>query len=164
MKKIVFLLVAMMAVMLAGCSHKVYEGAESSSVKKDSIQIHIIDSVRWQNKTQIRDSVNVRDSIVIKVDAEGNEIGRSEWHERDHYREVKDSTAFYKQMCDSLMKMTAEKDTVTIHDIEYRDKPLNKWQTFKLEVGGIAVGISVAAILGLLVWLFVKFRKKIPFI
>lgn len=163
MKKIVFLLVAMMAVMLAGCSHKVYEGTESSSVKKDSIQIHIIDSVRWQNKTQIRDSVNVRDSIVIKVDAEGNEIGRSEWHERDHYREVKDSTAFYKQMCDSLMKMTAEKDTVTIHDIEYRDKPLTKWQSFKQEVGGIAVGISVAAILGLLVWLYIRFRKKLPF-
>ena len=156
-----FLLMAM-AVMLAGCSHKVYEGTESSSVKKDSTQIHIVDSVRWETKTQIRDSVNVRDSVVIKVDAEGNEIGRSEWHYREKYREEKDSTAFYKQICDSLMKMTAEKDTVTIHDIEYRDKPLNKWQTFKLEVGGIAVGISVAAILGLLVWLFLKFRKKLP--
>lgn len=164
MKKIVVFLMAIVAVMLAGCSHKVYEGTESSSVKQDSVQIHIIDSVRWHTKTQVRDSVNVRDSIVIRVDAEGNEIGRSEWHERDHYREVKDSTAFYKQICDSLMKMTAEKDTVTIHDIEYRDKPLNKWQSFKMDVGGIAIGISVAAIIGLLVWLYFRFRKKIPFI
>ena len=164
MKRIVSLLMAVVAVMLAGCSHKVYEGTESSSVIKDSTQIHIVDSVRWETKTQIRDSVNVRDSIVIKVDAEGNEVGRSEWHYKEKYKEVKDSTAYYKMMCDSLMKKTEEKDTVTIHDIEYRDKPLNKWQTFKLEVGGIAVGISVAAILGLLVWLFVKFRKKIPFI
>lgn len=164
MRKIMFVLMAMMAVMLAGCSHKVYEGTESSSVKKDSVEIHFIDSVRWETKTQVKDSVNVRDSVVIRVDAEGNEVGRSEWHYKEKYREVKDSTAYYKNLCDSLVRITEEKDTVTIHDIEYRDKPLNKWQTFKLEVGGIAVGISVAAILGLLVWLYIKFRKKIPFI
>ncbi|MBR1526331.1 MAG: hypothetical protein IJ640_06690 [Prevotella sp.] len=161
MKRILFLMLAL-TVILTGCSHRTYGGMESTSVKRDSLVVHFIDSVRWQTKTQIKDSVNVRDSIVIKVDAEGNEIGRSEWHERDHYREVKDSTAFYKQMCDSLMKMTAEKDTVTIHDIEYRDKPLTKWQSIKMDAGGFAIGISAAAIIGLLVWLVLKFRKKIP--
>ena len=154
---------AFVAVMLTGCSHKVYEGTESSSVKKDSVQIHIVDSVRWETKTQVRDSVNVRDSVVIRVDAEGNEVGRSEWHYKEKYKEVKDSTAYYKNLCDSLVKKSEEKDTVTIHDIEYRDKPLTKWQSFKQEVGGIAIGISVAAILGLLVWLYIKFRKKLPF-
>lgn len=144
---------------IVGCSHKIHEGVEATTEKKDSTQIHIIDSVRWETKTQIRDSVKMRDSIVIRVDSEGNEIGRSEWHWRDQYREVRDSVLFYKQLCDSLTRMTSKKDSVIIHDIEYRDKPLTKWQSFKQEVGGIAIGISVAAILGLLFWLYTKIRK-----
>ena len=79
MKKILFLLMAF-AVMLTGCSHKTYETIETSTEKKDSVEIHIVDSVRWETKTQIKDSVNVRDSVVIRVDSQGNEIGRSEWH------------------------------------------------------------------------------------
>lgn len=163
MKKILFLLMAF-AVMLTGCSHKTYEAIETSTEKKDSVEIHIVDSVRWETKTQIKDSVNVRDSVVIRVDSQGNEIGRSEWHYKEKYKEVKDSTAYYKNLCDSLVKKSEEKDTVIIHDIQYRDKPLNKWQSFKMDVGGIAIGISVAAIIGLLVWLYFRFRKKIPFI
>lgn len=163
MKKILFLLMAF-AVMLTGCSHKTYEAIETSTEKKDSVEIHIVDSVRWETKTQIKDSVNVRDSVVIRVDFQGNEIGRSEWHYKEKYKEVKDSTAYYKNLCDSLVKKSEQKDTVTIHDIQYRDKPLNRWQSFKMDVGGIAIGISVAAIIGLLVWLYLRFRKKIPFI
>lgn len=149
------------AVMLTGCSHKTYEAIETSTEKKDSVEIHIVDSVRWETKTQIKDSVNVRDSVVIRVDSQGNEIGRSEWHYKEKYKEVKDSTAYYKNLCDSLVRKSEEKDTVTIHDIEYRDKPLTKWQTFKQEVGGIAIGISVAAIIALGVRLYRKYRKKL---
>ena len=164
MKKILFVIIAF-AILLAGCSHQTYEAVESTSEKKDSVQIHIIDSVQLVIKTQVRDSVNIRDSVVIRVDSEGKEVGRSEWHYREKYSEVKDSAAYYKSLCDSLVRKSEEKDTVTvhIHDIEYRDKPLTKWQSFKQEVGGIAVGISVAAILGLLVWLYIRFRKKLPF-
>ncbi len=161
MKKILFVIIAF-AILLAGCSHQTYEAVESTSEKKDSVQIHIIDSVQLVIKTQVRDSVNIRDSVVIRVDSEGKEVGRSEWHYREKYSEVKDSAAYYKSLCDSLMKMTAEKDTVTIHDIEYRDKPLTKWQSIKMDAGGFAIGISAAAIIGLLVWLVLKFRKKIP--
>jgi major membrane immunogen (membrane-anchored lipoprotein) len=161
MKRILFVLMAF-AVMLTGCSHKTYEAIETSTEKKDSVEIHIVDSVRWETKTQIKDSVNVRDSVVIRVDSQGNEIGRSEWHYKEKYKEVKDSTAYYKNLCDSLVRKSEEKDTVTIHDIEYRDKPLTKWQTFKQEVGGIAIGISVAAIIALGVRLYRKYRKKLP--
>ena len=43
-------------------------------------------------------------------------------------------------------------------EIEYRDRELTKWQEIKQEAGGLAIGVSIALILGAAVYLFLKFK------
>ena len=44
-------------------------------------------------------------------------------------------------------------------EVEYRDKELSRWQKAKQEAGGIAIGVSVAAILALIIFVVVKVKR-----
>ena len=60
------------------------------------------DSIIWKTYTNIIDSFKLRDSVVIRTDAGGNVLGTDTWHWREHYRNQKDSTNYYKTLFDSV--------------------------------------------------------------
>lgn len=62
-------------------------------------------------------------------------------------------TVFLKS--DSIL---ISKDVVRT-EVEYRDKPLTKWQVFLLDFGNSMFWVVVGAMAGGVVWLFLKLRK-----
>ena len=46
-------------------------------------------------------------------------------------------------------------------EIQYRDRELTKWQKFKQEAGGLAIGVSVALVLATVVYLFLRFKRGV---
>lgn len=105
-----------------------------------------VESVRTEYKdhylTRV-DSIHTSDSVFILV--KGDTVFVKEWHDRWRDRYVYDTTF------------------VAIHDsiqVPYPvERPLSKWQQFKLDLGGVAFGIALGAIIFAIVWLIRKFIR-----
>ena len=106
----------------AGCSSVRYVPVEA--IQRDSIYI-----------TQLRiDSISDRDSIYIKEWAKGDTvfIDKVKWRFRDHWR----------QTVDTLQVVRVDSVQVP-YPVEMK---LNKWQSFKQDLGGLAIGLVIALI------------------
>ena len=117
---------------LCSCRSEKYVPIET--VRTDSIYI---------NQVQ-RDSIYQHDSIYIR------EKGDTVWMEKYKYiyrdKIVRD-TMYFNQ-------------TDTIREPYPVEKELSRWQQIKLELGGWAFGIIIAAALIIIGWLLYKSRKK----
>jgi uncharacterized protein YuzE len=98
------------------------------------------DSIRWRVVTNVIDSLNVRDSVILRVNDKGEVTGKDTWHWRDRFRSEKDSTDYYKSRLDSLSHIKTDtiskpypiEKTVTIYKLHW-------WQKDFMWVGIIAV-------------------------
>lgn len=109
---------------------------------KDSVNIR--DSVRITDKLNVRDSVLIKDSTVIVVDGQGNVIRTELYRERERYRDLeKDYSSLQEQYHDLYLKhQETTADTVFIE----HEQQLTRWEQFRLDVGGWAIGIVIVAI------------------
>lgn len=108
-----------------------------------SVQYVPVESVRteieYRDRMQ-RDSIHVHDSIFMY--AKGDTIFRDRWHTTYKDRLIRDTTYINKT------------DTIRVpYPVEKR---LSRWQSIKLELGGLAFGIALI-IVG---WLIYKIRRK----
>lgn len=113
--------------MLVGCRSVQYVPVETTNTDSVYIVQHTIDSV-----TRV-------DSIFIKEYAKGDTIiiEQMKWRYRDRYKMVVDT-------------MLVERvDSVQVpYPVE---KKLTKWQCFKQDVGGIALGVATGALILIIV-------------
>lgn len=122
--------------MMCGCSRTVYVPVESS--RTDSLR----QIVMRTDTFILRDSVYIVERI--KGDTVFIEIFRYRY--KDRIKVLKDTI------------YCSRTDTVSIPvPVEVK---LTRWQTLKLELGGIAMGVIAAAVVGFLAWIAVKRRKK----
>lgn len=160
---VIFALFAMLSLFLCGCSHKVYVPVES--VRTDTLylshrdSIHVRDSLVERQVVNIRDSVAVHDSVVI-VKNERGEVKerlivryRDRWHASTDNLTLRRQLDRYRAQNDSLR--AARRDSVAVPvPVE---KKLTKWQKFKMDVGGWAIGalsaVLIAACAYVLMWL-----------
>lgn len=139
---------------LFGCTRTVYMPAQST--KKDSTVVNRVDSLNIVTKLQIIDSLRIKDSIVIIKNETGAVVGKESYHERDHYRSERDSTAYYKALADSLMAIEKEKEYVP-YPVE---KPLSKWDRRFITIGKVSTGGILTAGIGLVAYLIIRRRKR----
>lgn len=127
--KWIILLATLMSV--AACKSIKYVPVETTKTEKEYID-------RWK-----RDSIYVRDSVFVLV--KGDTVFRDRFHTVYKDRYFRDTTFINKT------------DSIPVpYPVE---KPLSRWQSFKLSVGGFAIsGIIVLIIVGV-GWMVYKIKK-----
>ena len=154
--------------LLCGCSHRTYVPLQS--VRTDTVymarkdSVHVKDSLVERQVVNIRDSVAVHDSVVIVKDERGDVKERlivryrDRWHASTDNMTLRRQLDRYRAQNDSLR--AARRDSVAVPvPVE---KKLTKWQKFKMDVGGWAIGamsaVLIAACAYVLMWLARKRR------
>ena len=101
---------------------------------------------------------------------------RTEWRDREVERVVTDTVREGRMVLvkgDTVVDVRERwhRSTVTVHDtvsVERRDtvsvpypveRQLSRWERTKMDLGGVALGVLVAAVCVAVVWLSRKFRK-----
>lgn len=162
-------LLALTALCLTSCSHRVYVPVQSIRTdtvymsRKDSV--HIKDSLITRQVITTRDSVAIHDSVVIVKDEQGNIKERLIVRYRDHWHATQDALTLlrlidrYKASNDSLLATMREH----IEAPKVVERELSRWEKIKMDVGGWAIGAMstfLLAIVGyIVVWLLKKYRK-----
>lgn len=103
MKRYIYiLLLTVSALLLSGCgtSKKVTE--RETRQTRDSVSVRdsvvMLDSVVVRYERQVLDSVVIRDSVVLTLDAEGNVVGKETWRTAERSRNAStDATSVAKQ-------------------------------------------------------------------
>lgn len=136
--------------LLHGCTTTKY--VPMVKIHTDTLYKDRKDSVRYITMRNIVDSLRWRDSVAVKVDANGNVIGTDSWHWREHINNMSDSTSYYKLLFDSIRE--AKVDSIPKPYSVYRDKIIYKlhwWQTPFYYLGMVAALIIGIYIINLLV-------------
>jgi hypothetical protein len=120
----------LLMLMLIGCTTIKYVPVES--VHTDSIYI---------SKVQV-DSVYLHDSTIIR------QVGDTIYHTEIKYKYK------FKFLCDTFTDIQVD----TITQVVEIEKPLTKWEQTKMELGGVAIGGVIFAIIALIVFILFKLR------
>lgn len=168
-KKHLLLVAIFFAVLFTSCSHRTYVPLQS--VRTDTVymarkdSVHIKDSLVVKQVINIRDSIAIHDSVVIVKDEQGNIKERLIVRYRDRWHATQDNLTLqrqidrYKASNDSLRAVKRDSISVPVPV----EKKLTRWQKFKMDVGGWAIGAMSTFILAsvgyILVWLLKKYRK-----
>lgn len=132
--KLIHLFIAIILLTSAICSCRTVRYVPVESVRSDTLYI---------NRLQ-RDSVHVADSVFVREKGDTVQIVRTRYVDRWH------------TLSDTLRMVS--NDTIRVpYPVE---KELTKWQRFKLDIGGIAVGVVAASLLAVVVWLVIRSRKR----
>lgn len=116
------------------CSCRSVEYVPVETVRSDTLYI---------NRLQ-RDSVFVADSVYVREKGDTVQIVRTRYVDR------------WRVHTDTLRAVS--NDTIRVpYPIE---RELTKWQRIKLDAGGIAIGVVAAALLSIVVWLVLRFRRR----
>lgn len=139
--------------LLSGCRSVQYVPVETVRTERDSVNIR--DSVAIRNEVNYKDSTIIKDSTVIVQDEAGNVL------KEKYYRTEKSYTSLQKKYDELISAYAAllseKKDTVEVPvPVE---KPLSKWQQFKLDVGGYALCVGVVLVLVVVGYLVYKLKK-----
>lgn len=128
------------AILTAGCTRTVYVPVENT--------VRSTDTVRLVNLRV--DSVVQRDSVAVYVS--GDTVRITRWRDRFRYRDRTDTV--YKAATDSVK-------VAVPYPVE---RKLTKWERTKLEWGGKAMGLIVAAVCAAIAWLAIRawIRSKAP--
>ena len=170
MEKKHLLLVAIFFVILCvSCSHRTYiplQSVRTDTVymaRKDSINIK--DSLVARQVINVRDSISIHDSVVIVQDEQGNVKERLIVRYRDRWHATLDNLTLQRQ----IDRYKASNDSLRATKTEYKEVPipvekkLSRWQKFKMDIGGWAIGAMSTVLLGIIgyiiVWLLKKYRK-----
>lgn len=132
-----------LCIIVVGCktTTKIVEvPVEKVVTKTDSIYI---------TKVKV-DSVFEKDSIYINTYVKGDTIYRDNYRFISRWRDRVKLDTIYKTHTDTIKVEKA----ITI-EVE---KPLSWWQKVKQDVGGIAMGILVTLLVGLIIWVLIKTR------
>ena len=121
---------------------------------KDSINIR--DSVRITDKLNVRDSVRIKDSTVVVVDEQGNVIRTELYRERERYRDLEKDYSWLQEQYHELYLKYQETTTDTVY-IE-RERQLTKWEQFQLDIGGWAMGSFIVAFIAFVVIICCKLK------
>ena len=149
----VFIILLMSAIWFSSCRSIRHIPVETKIQLKDSVITR--DSVVIKEQTVRKDSVVIKDSTVIVVDESGNVIRTELYRHRDWYKELSRDYSVLQAKYDSLFS-EKQKEIQVPYPVE---RELSWWQSVKVQVGEIAIGVIIGLII-IIVWLIRKNRKK----
>lgn len=132
--RLIHLFIAIILLAPAICSCRSVKYVPVETVRSDTLYV---------NRLQ-RDSVYVADSVYVRERGDTVLMTRIRYVDRWHVH------------TDTLRAVS--NDTIRVpYPVE---RELTRWQRFKLDVGGIAIGVATAALLAIVVWLVLRFRRR----
>lgn len=163
---------AMVAVMVIGCTKTIYQPIQIEKVQTDSIsqksdttlmQFHsLLNELRHSVNT--RDSVVIRDSVIMVVNDVGVVVSKETFHNRDRNYTKDESVMQLQAKYDSIFNAQREEFNAVLNRLEQTpvvmERELTRWEKAKQEVGGIAIGLIVAVVIVAVMWLIKKIKKK----
>lgn len=161
---------AIFAVILCGCTRTIYQPVET--VRTDSISTtaefneaqfqYLLNALKHQVNT--RDSVVIRDSVVMVVNEAGGVVSKEVFRDRDRNHSRDEAITKIRAKYDSIFKAQREEFNAVLDQIQQIpmpvEKPLSKWEQLKQEVGGVAIGILVTILSIAVVWLIRKIKHQ----
>ena len=145
----VFIILLMSAIWFSSCRSIRHIPVETKIQLKDSVITR--DSVVIKEQTVRKDSVVIKDSTVIVVDESGNVIRTELYRYRDWYKELSRDYSVLQAKYDSLFS-EKQKEVQIPYPVE---RELSWWQSVKLQVGEIAIGVIIGLII-IVVWLICR--------
>lgn len=172
MKTIPSLILSVLFVLslLCGCTRTIYQPIEtirndSTVIKTEIDNSQISQLIDWmQRQTNVKDSIVIRDSVIYIVNEVGDVISKEVYHDRDRNYSKDEEFTHIQAKLDSIIN--AQREEINSLKEEFQqtpvpvEKPLSKWEKFKQDVGGIAIGFLVAGIIIAVLWILKKFKKK----
>lgn len=133
MKKILYF-IAIILLTSAICSCRSVRYVPVETVRSDTLYVNRL----------LRDSVFVKDSVFVREKGDTVEVFRTLFVDR------------WRDRTDTVRAVST--DTVRVpYPVE---KELTRWEKAKLDIGGIAIGTAIAAVLAIVVWLVIRTRRK----
>lgn len=144
----------LLASAVCSCSRVQYVPFPSVSQVKDSV--NLIDSVSIRYEAVKVDSVRIKDSTVIVQDKDGNIIMEKYYRETERFRSIENDYNELKRKYESLK--AEKKDSVPVpYPVE---KKLSKWHQFKMDVGGYAVVTAIVLVFAIVGYSLYRIREK----
>ena len=127
-----FAIIILLASAICSCRSVKYVPVET--MRSDTLYV---------NRLQ-RDSEYVADSVYVREKGDTVQIVRTRYIDR------------WRVRTDTLRMIS--NDTIRVpYPVE---RELTRWQRIKLDIGGIAIGVATAALLAIVVWLVLRFRRR----
>lgn len=133
--------------LLTGCKSTKYVPVEA--VRADSV--FVSDSSVVKTTTHYKDSLRIKDSIVIVVDTAGNVLLKEKYHDERHTKDTERSN--------NETKTKEAKSAESVQTPAPVERPLTWWQQTRLKLFWPLAG-SVVVLSFIVVWLVRRFKKK----
>lgn len=138
---------------LSLCSCKQIEYVPVKEVKTVEVErngINWSDRFNGVNETTM---ITIKDSVVVVVNQQGEEVRREEWHEKETDREYREK---YEELLSMYESLRSEKtDTIEVpYPVE---KELSRWEQTCVNYGGEAIVTIVVVIIGLIIYVVKRF-------
>lgn len=139
----------LIACLFAGCKSTKYVPVET--VRVDSV--FVSDSSVVKTITHYKDSLRIKDSIVIVVDTAGNVLIKEKYHDERHTKDT--------ERCNNETKTKAKeaKSAESVQTPVPLERPLTWWQQTRLKLFWPLAG-AVVVLSFIVVWLVRRFKKK----
>lgn len=137
----------------SSCRSVQYVPVETKTSLKDSVVIR--DSLMVKEKIVQKDSIVLKDSTVLVVDEDGNVLRTELYHYRDSYKELNRDYSRLQAKYDSLLSVK-QRELLKPYPVE---KKLSRWESIKMELGGIAITTSMAIVIIVCVIIIYRIKK-----
>lgn len=167
---LVLAIFAMLCGIFCGCTKTIYQPVES--VRTDSIVTNTtIDNERFQmlmsaleRRVNTKDSVIIRDSVVMVINEAGGIVSKETFHDRDRNYTKDEAVLQIQAKYDSIINAQREEFNAILEQIQQIpvpvEKPLSKWEQTKMDVGGVSIGILIAIAVIAVIWLIKKIKHQ----
>lgn len=137
MKRLYIVILGICALlMLASCTRTVYVPTERVTLRTDTV---------YSAKVRV-DSVLLHDSVIVVHNGDTVTVTRY----RDRYR--------VKEMRDTVYQSVV--DSVRVREPVEVERELTRWESAKMKVGGVAMGIAGVLVLAVGVWIVKRIKKQ----
>lgn len=151
MKNIIYILTILLTSAICSCRSQQYIPTESKTQVKDSVNIR--DSIVTKEVINQKDSVVTRDSVVIVLDDNGNVLRKELYQQKEIYKDMQKE---YTNLLSKYNSLLSEKtDSIQVpYPVE---KQLTRWESFKMSVGGYAIVVGIISIIVFVIILIKRF-------
>lgn len=153
MKLYIYIIIILLTPAIWSCRSTRYVPVESQIFIKDSVNIR--DSIITKEVINKKDSIVMRDSFVTVVDNEGNVLRTELYKQKEVYKDMQREYNALLAKYNSLLYQ--ERDSIRVpYPVESQ---LTKWQKLKQDVGGFAIIAFISIFLSVLFYFIYKIKK-----
>lgn len=159
------------AIIISGCTRTIYQPVEiektltdSTAIKTEFNEVQFSNLVSMlQERVNTRDSVIIRDSVIMVVNETGGVISKEVFHDRDRSSTRDEMIMQMQAKYDSIFNAQREEINSILEQFQQTPVPvereLTKWEIVKQDVGGMAIGILLTVIAIAVIWLIKKIKR-----